>query len=830
MKNKATTPQWLTFGTAKFWDRRFPIIGILALAFFQSLELCGAARADDRYVLENKLLGRVVSTEGGTLRTVEIVNKRAGSATKTASAPEFRLRLSQGTDKPDTQFSLTAADFKVVKTSPADGMLEVALENAAHGIKVEVRYELRPDDFYLHKRLTVTSANAVTLERVDVEALNLPDAYQPYTMRQITADAPGKWSPGLGQPLYTSNSATFWGIEFPAADNRVKDGALSAGYLWGRELKAGQAYRTYAAVMGVADDPAFVRDAFFEYIDRIRVRPLRLEVQYNSWFDYGGGVRKESFSNSVAKIHHALVEERGTRPLNMYVIDDGWQDTGVSWSDKVWKVNSKFDPDFASSRKAVADANGKLGLWLSPGCLFGASSQVGKLRAQGFEAMDNWMSMAGPKYMQSLEDRMVELTKQGVGFYKLDGVFGHLNLRNFELHGTKYGLPEMPQLGLDGFTAGDKRLNDAKYDELKTYYLSAGTERLMQLFAKLAKVNPDIYIIISNGAYLSPWWLMSVDTIWMINAGDAAGGSSRTAELVYRDGVYHEIWREQNCQYPMCSIFNHEPKKTSTGESKDEFRRYLYMHLSRGTGFVELYIKPFVLQPGDWDVISEGLHWAEEVFPTFKRVRMHGGSPKANEVYGYTAWNESQGYISIHNPAAAAKTYSVKLDRAFGLLPGSGPFHISSPIEDSARGMPETCKFGDTLTFELTPREVRIVNFSTQPKDWTKLRALQTRSPEPVKPEPAQKSAAKSTPVANHAILGRWDYQHGGAPYSRVFSTNGICTMLDGEKVNWTKPFKVESPTRVIVEGAGENEIKPDGTLNIEGRYTGRKHNDESKK
>jgi hypothetical protein len=493
-------------------------------------------------------------------------------------------------------------------------------------------------------------------------------------------------------------------------------------------------------------------------------------------------------------------------------------------------VNSKFDPDFVSSRKAVGEAKSKLGLWLSPGCLFGASSQVGKLRTQGFESLDNWMSMAGPKYMQSLEDRMVELTRQGVGFFKLDGVFGHLNLRNFELHGAKYGLPEMPQLGLDGFTSGDRRLNDAKFDELKIYYLSAGTERLMKMFAEMAKANPDIYIIISNGAYLSPWWLMSVDAVWMINAGDAAGGSSRTEELVYRDGVYHEIWPEQNAQFPMCSIFNHEPKKTSTGESKDEFRRYLYMNLSRGTGFIELYIKPFVLQPADWDVISEGLGWAEDVFPTFRRARMHGGNPKKREVYGYTAWTEQQGYISIHNPSAEAKTYAVKLDRAFGLLPGGGTFHISSPIEDSTRALPATCKAGDTLTFELAPREVRVVNFTTQPKDWSKLRALQTRSPEPMKAEVAPKPAAKSIPVANHAILGRWDYKHAGGNYARVFSTNGICTMLDGEKVNWTKPFKVESPTRVIVEGAGEHEIKPDGTLNIEGRYIARRHNDESKR
>jgi hypothetical protein len=350
----------------------------------------------------------------------------------------------------------------------------------------------------------------------------------------------------------------------------------------------------------------------------------------------------------------------------------------------------------------------------------------------------------------------------------------------------------------------------------------------MQMFKKMAEADPNIYIVISNGAYLSPWWLMSVDTIWMINAGDAAGGSTRTQELVYRDSVYHEIWRQQNCQYPLASIFNHEPKKTSTGEAKDEFRRYLYMHLSRGTGFVELYIKPFVLQPGDWDVIAEGLLWAQDVFPTFKRARMHGGSPKAGEAYGYTAWNETQGYISLHNPAAEAKTYSIKLDRAFGLLPGSGPFHVSSPLADAARGLPEICKFDDSLAFELKPREIRVVNFSTQPQDWTKLRQLQTRSPETFKERLVEKP--KSVPVKDHAILGRWDYQHAGGRYARIFSTNGICTMLAGDKVNWTKPFKVASPTRVIVDGGLVHELKPDGMLNIENRYTAQRKSDEAKK
>ena len=696
-----------------------------------------------KFVLENTALARTFSTESGTLRTTGINNKLSGMNACPTSTPEFRLRLSQGTHRPETAYTLTSADFRITGTEREKDTLVFTLTNAQHQLKVKVRYELIPGDFYMRKRLVITSGQRATLERIDVEALGFKDAYQPYKARDITANAPGKWSPGLGQPLYGTNSGTFWGIEFPAADNQVKHDMLTAGYLWGREIQPDQPYRTYAAVMGVADDPAFVSDAFIQYIDRIRIRPLRLQVQYNSWFDYAGGVKKETFAKSVAKIHRELVEERGNRPLSMYVIDDGWQDTTADWSKKAWKVNWKFDPDFASSRQAVTAAKSKLGLWLSPGCLFGANPQVPKLRAQGFEAMDNWMSMAGPRYMQALEDRMLELTRQGVGFFKLDGIFGHLNLRNFELHGEKYGIPYMPQLGLEGLTAGDVRLNDSKYDELKIYYLTAGTERLMQLFDKLAKVDPEIYIVISNGAYLSPWWLMHVDTVWMINAGDAAKGGTRNDELVYRDDRYYEIWRQQNNQFPMCSVFNHEPKKVKTGESKDVFRKYFYMHLSRGTGFVELYVRPFVLQPGDWDVMSEGLCWAAEVFPTFKRVRMHGGSPIAGEVYGYTAWTATQGYISVHNPSAKAQTYTVKLDRAFGLLPGSGPFHLSSPLDGSARDLPATCRYGDTLTFEMKPGEIRVVNFGDKPNDWAHLKQLQTRSPEntasPSKSEPANK-------------------------------------------------------------------------------------------
>ncbi|MFV0555046.1 MAG: hypothetical protein ACK5LR_10140 [Mangrovibacterium sp.] len=674
------------------------------------------------FKLENEFLSRTIRVDKGVVHTSLVENKLADKQLVPQDNAEFRLRISQGTDKENTDVVITSEDFKFKKVESSSAeKLALLLENKEHQINLTVVYELETGKPYLNKYLEISADNSLTLERIDVECISSEDIYQPYQEKKITASAPWQWKPGLGQPLYTSESATFWGVEFPASYNYVENNTAYCGYQWGREIKSEETYTSYRAVMGVGDDGEFIQDAFFDYIDHIRIRPLRLQVQYNSWFDFGRHVTKDDFVKSVAKVNEELVVKRGVTPLRDYVIDDGWQNAQANWCDTVWKVNTaRFEPDLASSLKAVKDANSSLGLWLSPGCNFGARPAVPTMRENGLEALDQYMSLAGPQYMQLLEDRMVELTKMGVDYFKLDGLFGHLNRREFELHGESYGLPSMPQLGLEGLNPADKRLNDPKYDELKTYYLVAGTERLMQIFEKQHEVNPEVYIVISNGAYLSPWWLMSVDAIWMINAGDAAHGSDRTQEMVYRDEVYHGTWLEEKTQFPINSVFNHEPKKVKTGESAEAFRKYLWMNLSRGTGFVELYIKTDVLSQSDWDVLADGLKWVEKMFPYFKGARMHGGSPKLKEIYGYTGWAEEGGYVSLHNPSEETKTYSFTLDRAMGLVALDASYTVFSSLENAVDFNANKkldfeghkYKAGDKIEITLGAGEVKILEFS----------------------------------------------------------------------------------------------------------------------
>ncbi|QTD38448.1 hypothetical protein JL193_03910 [Polaribacter batillariae] len=466
--------------------------------------------------------------------------------------------------------------------------------------------------------------------------------------------------------------------------------------------------------MGVADQYQYIDDAFYKYIDEIRIRPLRLQIQYNSWFDFYQKVTKEKFQKSASIIYKKLVTERGCKPLNAYVIDDGWQDSfskNSDWGNKLWKINTnKFDPDFKSSHALVKKQNGTLGLWYSPGCFFGANPMIKKLEAQGYESLGFSMSMTGPKYMQAFEERTLELAKKGISYFKFDGIFGHLYTRAFELNGR--GTPSMPQLNLKGFSTTDPRLNDSKYDELKTYYLVAGTERLIDVFTKVSAINPEVFMAITNGAYLSPWWLQHVDLVWLINAADGAIGDGRTGELTYRDGIYHDIWTKENTKFPINAIFNHEPKKVKTGETNKEFSEYLFMNLSRGTGFIEFYIKTEQLADRDWDVMAKGLKWVYEVFPTFKNVKMHGGDPRKNEVYGYSAWNRKRGYLSFHNPSKKNKIYTIKLDRDLGLYKSTNQtYSVTSPLDNAQEEEGKAVNYNQSIHINLKPGEVKILDF-----------------------------------------------------------------------------------------------------------------------
>ena len=384
---------------------------------------------------------------------------------------------------------MTAADFEVVSLKGSDQAIVADLRNPQHGLQVTVHYTLAADKSYGHKYLEIVSDRRWTLELVDIESIALADAYSPYRAKDMMWTV-GKFLPALGQPLYTSDTATFWGVEFPASWNRVEGKTIRCGYQRGLDLQPGVRYTTYRAVFGVGDDPAFIKDAFLQYIDEVRASPVKLRIQYNSWFDLKGGVSQEKFLESLATLHRELVVKRGCRPLDVYVIDDAWQNSRpphsplADWSTGLYPVNEqRFDKDMQTVRKEIEARGSKLGLWASPACIFGARANVDVLEKHGFEVLVGGvnkksgqvrkaMSMTGPKYMAHAGKAAAGIGGHGRRAFQARRHFWR-SCRPLLRDEAGPGKPRDGAICCrDDMLADDPRWNDPQFDETKRYYIT----------------------------------------------------------------------------------------------------------------------------------------------------------------------------------------------------------------------------------------------------------------------------------------------------------------------------------------------------------------------
>ena len=113
----------------------------------------------------------------------------------------------------------------------------------------------------------------------------------------------------------------------------------------------------------------------------------------------------------------------------------------------------------------------------------------------------------------------------------------------------------------------------------------------------------------------------------------------------------------------------------------------------------------------DWDILAEGLKWAQEVFPAIKRIKMLGGDPTLQQIYGYSGWNENQGYISLHNPSDKEKTFSIHLNRDIGIIKKFQNFSISSPLGHDQEISKRQWNYGDILTLKIPAKSIKLLTF-----------------------------------------------------------------------------------------------------------------------
>ncbi|WP_052663520.1 Ig-like domain-containing protein [[Mycoplasma] testudinis] len=547
----------------------------------------------------------------------------------------------------------------------------------------------------------------------------------------------------LGQPFYAK--AMYFGSEFPMTENKIlNNNGDSIGvnrYFYGKSLAADPDFnyndnnqtgtrKTWATVMGAAtaDNYKVIQQDFYKYIRSISTK-VDFRAQFNSWYDNMKNITPANIKESFNEVEHGF-SNYGVRPLDSYVIDDGWTDYNTFWG-----INDKFNHTFEPSSTQVKALGSNFGLWLGPRGGYGTESQIARAIANLGEGSVNGQSgndidVSDGRYLNKLEsDIFLKYQKDyGINYWKLDGML--LNPSTATDHHHVVG-----GSNIEGTASG-------------FYTISETYERWTDIFEKMRQDNPKVWINLTSYANPSPWLLRWVDSVWIQNSGDsdltdhaypssvvAQNNGSTTAnqmemELNYRDQSYFNFVEQRQWQLPLQNFYNHDPVYAKTmfaskgkyqnvqpNYSPAELRTYLYMLGTRGNAFWEFYYSPSLFTEGHWMVNAEAVNWIEDNYSILSNSHRIGGQPINGDVYGYSAWSGDNGVISLINPNNVQQTYDLKFDDVLGLTPGTTGLYRTVILGSDSHVSQNPVSYGADEKVTLNPGESLIWQFSkTQDK------------------------------------------------------------------------------------------------------------------
>ncbi len=579
--------------------------------------------------LNTPAIQRTISIDQQRLHTQQLVNRFTGESL-TLSGEEFALRLYVGGwknasfDPNPKQF--TARDFTVRELKPftaQDTTGYVAYLQHPLGLELQVRYYVRKGHPELYKELSITNHTGypILIDNVVVESWQtaLPEASHQ----------------GFGQPVYLQHF--YLGIAYPTGENYYRNGQLTLRHIAGRSLSPGQTYRSHPAIIGAA--PANQLEAtFLAYIERIKAHPTRPFLLYNSWYDIRR-LTDKNCARTIQEFQQYMVQPYGLK-LDAFVLDDGWDNYQSCWDIS----REQFPQEFRQLQQRLNTIQSHLGLWASP---WGGYDQrrkirVGWARKHGFETSGDMLCIAGTRYYQCFREKLLRYQREfGIRFFKLDGLLTRCNATD---HGHLPGV----------------------------YSREQAVAHFIDLMKAMRQQDPEVFIDITVGTWLSPWWLQYADCVWMTGADYAYTQelplySERDKAITYRDQVLHDNYLVARYQFPFSGLMTHGIIKGrlnllgGKNETLREFTNNAVIYFSRGVMMWELYITPSILSKAEWDNLAQTIRWAYANEKLLQHTQFVLGNPRKGEVYGYLHQDGQRVLLTLRNPALFPQTVTLPI-------------------------------------------------------------------------------------------------------------------------------------------------------------------------
>jgi len=665
------------------WNKQFLDILIFVVLVFGAFGSAGAGiefpgpepgaaqctLEGSRLVLENTVLLCQWDISGGRLKPNHFVDKLAGAAIDAGQAECFQLVLDSGRVLRASELKILGmSQMKIIEPYPkscrlgerfAGKEILVMLSSSDGNLKVQWRAMLRDGSNYVRQEIAFTAQN----EAIDIKEI---------VLWELAAGAEVKGTVD-GSPVVAGNM--FFAFESPLSKSTSDSNGFKCSLPYATRLMPGEQL-VQSSVFGVVPEGQ-LRRGFLYYIERERVHPYRSFLHYNSWYDIGYGAEKiqpGQFAEVVELFGRELIQKRGVA-MQSFVLDDGWDDPA-----SLWLFHEGYPDGFVPLRRMVEKYDSVLGAWLSP---FGGYGQAKEARlkygrAQGFETNKSGFSLAGTKYFGRFRDVCIKMINDyDLNYFKFDGI------------------------GVGGRPAGT------------TAEFASDMEALLRLMSELRRVKPDVFINTTTGTWSSPYWLWHCDSTWRSGAdwGKHGTGTERRQQITYRDKeTYHNVVSRAPL-YPLNSLMtqgimfaNHGLPNESDGLAED-----IRDFFASGTNCQELYITPSLMSPEHWDALAEGAKWSGNNAGVLVDTHWAGGDPAAGEIYGWAAWSERKGVLSLRNPSDKPGSITIDIGKVFELPNGAAEkYSLKSPWKEDTGSKAIVLSAGKTHTFELEPFKVLV--------------------------------------------------------------------------------------------------------------------------
>lgn len=621
------------------------------------------------YIIGNNILSMEASFTGKKLRITGFEDRIISGTIIGIDLPLFEFSLKNGQ-------AFSSDDFTVKKTPviteiAGNGFsqrlagrmkgktISALLENKKAGITIEWKAEIRDGANYIRQVFRFIALDPDGI--VNIALVKLPAS--------INAVKAGNTD---GSPIISGNM--FFALEYPLSKIKKDESEIS--------ISVKRLTEELSAVFGVVPSGQ-LRRGFQYYVEQERAHPYYQNLHYNSWFDISWDNRIFDDKESLDRIRvfgDSLIKARNIK-MNGFLFDDGWDDHRT-----LWKFHSGFPHGFSNLKDMVQSYDSDIGVWMSPFGGYGESKkqriEYGNRQTPPFETNRNGFSLSGPVYYNRFKEVAFDfISNYGTFMFKFDGVGA-------------------------GIGAGSD--DPAEYEK--------DVESFLKLLADLLGRKPDLYISMTTGTWPSVYWLRYGDNIW--RGGDDTNmtgeGSKRQQWITYRDADVYKNIVMRGPLFPLnslmtCGICIADNGNPGLFEMDDQdIADEIWSFFATGTNLQELYINPHKLNSTNWDCLASAAKWAKENEAIMTDVHWIGGDPSKGEVYGYAAWSEKKGVLSLRNPSSVEKVFKFSVKNAFEIPEGMNDTFLFTDVISNTGGKTKPSVKGRSFMIILKPFEIRI--------------------------------------------------------------------------------------------------------------------------